>query len=339
MTHTITIRTTGRVIDVHQGETIFTAALRVGIAYPHGCRSGRCGACKTRLIEGEVEMLRHTPFALSERERSEGLILACRAVPQTDGTVLWLDQDEETLAHPHRTLLGRVTDVADATHDIKRIQLAIENGGPFVYSAGQYARVTVPGAPPCDYSVASLPGQDSIEFHVRHVPGGATSTRIVSTLRVGDIVRVEGPFGSSYLRERHTGPIPCVAGGSGLAPIKSIVATAAAGRLRQPIHVYFGARSERNLYLVDWFTSLASMHPNVMFVPVLWEPDAPTERRTGYVSDALAQDLADCDGWKAHVTGPPAMVEATGQALTQRGLRAQDLHADVFFTPELAPAA
>jgi CDP-4-dehydro-6-deoxyglucose reductase/ferredoxin-NAD(P)+ reductase (naphthalene dioxygenase ferredoxin-specific) len=260
-------------------------------------------------------MLSHTPFALTDQERREGLILACRAVPRTDGTVLWLNQDE-VHEHPDRDMRCRVVEIVDATHDIKRVRLTIDDGGSFVYSAGQYARVTIPGAPPRDYSMASWPGQDDLEFHIRRVPGGATSTRIASLLKVGDAVRVEGPFGSSHLRERHTGPILCVAGGSGLAPIKSIVATAVAAGLRQPIHVYFGVRAERDLYLVGWFATLVSMHPNVTFIPVLSEPDAPpTEHRTGYVSDALASDLADCDGWKAYVAGPPVMVEATARVL------------------------
>jgi CDP-4-dehydro-6-deoxyglucose reductase/ferredoxin-NAD(P)+ reductase (naphthalene dioxygenase ferredoxin-specific) len=186
--------------------------------------------------------------------------------------------------------------------------------------------------------MASLPGQDHIEFLVRRVPGGVTSTRMTSSLRIGDSVQVEGPFGSAYLRERHGGPILCVAGGSGLAPIKSIVAAAVVG-LRQPIRVYFGARSERDLYLVDWFTALSSTHPNLTFIPILSEPDAPTVYRAGLVSDAIASDLTDLDGWKAYVAGPPAMVEATGRVLQQRGLQSHDLHADVFFTPELAPVA
>jgi CDP-4-dehydro-6-deoxyglucose reductase/ferredoxin-NAD(P)+ reductase (naphthalene dioxygenase ferredoxin-specific) len=162
---------------------------------------------------------------------------------------------------------------------------------------------------------------------------------MTSGLRVGDVVHVEGPFGSAYLREGHAGPILCVAGGSGLAPIKSIVAAAAVAGLRQPIRVYFGVRSSRDLYLVEWFTALRSIHPNLTFIPVLSGPDAPTVHRTGPVSEAIAQDLADLDGWKAYVAGPPAMVEATGRVLQQRGLQPRDLHADVFFTPKLAPAA
>lgn len=339
MAHVISIHGTNRVIRVQADQTILDAAIASGIDYPHGCRSGRCGACKTRLLNGDVGMLAHTPFALSEAERQDGYILACRAVPRTDGSILLPGQDEVPPEHPRQNLLCRVISTFSATHDIRHIRLAVESGGPFTYSPGQYARITLPGAPPRDYSMASLPGQDHLEFLVRRVPGGITSTRMTSSLRIGDVVHVEGPFGSAYLRERHAGPILCVAGGSGLAPIKSIVGAAAVAGMRQPIRVYFGVRSKRDLYLVEWFTALRSVHPDMTFIPVLSAPHAPTVHRTGLVSEAIAQDLADLDGWKAYVAGPPAMVEATGRVLQQRGLQPRDLHADVFFTPELAPAA
>lgn len=338
MSHRIHVRSTGRTITVPEGQTILGAALDAGIAYPHGCRSGRCGACKSRLVEGNVELLPHTPFSLTEQERQQGLILACRALPQTSCEVLWLHGDADAVEHPVLDLQARIVEITDATHDIKRVRLAIEGGQSFRFSAGQYARLTFPGAPPRDYSMANHPDEAVLEFHIRRVPEGRTSGHIASSAKAGDVIRLEGPFGSSYLRERHAGPIVCVAGGSGLAPIKSIVETALSSGLRQPIRVYFGARAEEDLYLLDFFAALAKRHANLSFVPVLSAPNGPTDRLVGFVSDVMARDLADCDGWKAYVAGPPAMVEAAGAVLVQRGLRPQDMHADVFFTPELTPA-
>lgn len=338
MSHRIHVRSTGRTITVPEGQTILGAALDAGIAYPHGCRSGRCGACKSRLVEGNVELLPHTPFSLTEQERQQGLILACRALPQTSCEVLWLHGDADAVEHPVLDLQARIVEITDATHDIKRVRLAIEGGQSFRFSAGQYARLTFPGAPPRDYSMANHPDEAVLEFHIRRVPEGRTSGHIASSAKAGDVIRLEGPFGSSYLRERHAGPIVCVAGGSGLAPIKSIVETALSSGLRQPIRVYFGARAEEDLYLLDLFAALAKRHANLSFIPVLSAPNGPTDRLVGFVSDVMARDLADCDGWKAYVAGPPAMVEAAGAVLVQRGLRPQDMHADVFFTPELTPA-
>lgn len=336
MTKHIGLRQAERTIAVPEGVTILEAALADGIAYPHGCRSGRCGACKSRLVSGEVDLLDHSRFALSDEEKAQGLILACRAIPATDASVAWLGGDEATPSHPRRRLNCRVTEIGDATHDIKLIRLAIDGADPLGFTAGQYARLTFPGAPTRDYSMASAPGDREFEFHIRRVPGGAASQRIHKLLKLGDPVLMEGPFGSSYLREQHAGPILCVAGGSGLAPIKGIVEAAMARCMKQPIHVYFGARSECDLYLVDHFEGLAQRHPNLTFTPVLSDAPMETRLRTGFVTDAVAKDLHDFDGWKAYVAGPPPMVEAAMQVCKARGLRSEDLHADVFFTPEEA---
>jgi CDP-4-dehydro-6-deoxyglucose reductase/ferredoxin-NAD(P)+ reductase (naphthalene dioxygenase ferredoxin-specific) len=334
MTKHVHIRQAERTLAVPADQTILEAALADGIAYPHGCRSGRCGACKSRLVSGTVDLLDHSRFALSEGEKAEGLILACRAIPTTDAVVAWLGGDEEVVSHPRRRLNCRVTAVDDATHDIKRIRLAIEGAAPLAFTPGQYARLTFPGSPARDYSMASQPEAPELEFHIRRVPGGAATDRIHARLQRGDMVSLEGPFGSSYLREQHAGPILCVAGGSGLAPINGIVEAAIARGMQQPIHVYFGARGERDLYLVDHFERLAQRHLNLIFTAVLSEPPSATRWRTGFVTDAVAADLLDLDGWKVYLAGPPAMADAAMRIVVERGVRPGDVHADVFFTPE-----
>ncbi len=333
MTKHVEIRQAGRTIAVPKGVTILEAVLADGIAYPHGCRSGRCGSCKSRLVSGKVDLLNHSRFALSDEEKAHGLILACCAIPTTDAIVAWLGGDEEIPSHPRRRLNCRVTAIEDVTHDIKHIQLVIDGADPLAFTPGQYAQLTFQGSPTRDYSMASGPGERELKFHIRRVPGGAATERIHALLKLGDIVLVEGPFGFSYLREQHAGPILCVAGGSGLAPIKGIVEAAIALGMKQPIHVYFGVRSDRDLYLVDHFEELAQRYPNLTFTPVLSDAPFGGRWRTGFVTDAVAEDLQDFDGWKAYVAGPPPMVEAAMQISTARGLRSEDLHADVFFTP------
>lgn len=324
---------TGRTIEIPAGETLLGAALGQSIDYPHGCRSGRCGACKSRLLDGEVDLLPHTPFALSAEERAQGLILACRALPRSDVTVAWLGDEDEVAEFPVRRLPGHIASLADATHDIKILRIALDDRRAFDFRPGQYARLTYAGAPPRDYSMASRPDEELLEFHVRRVPGGATSCRIFDRARSGDPVSVEGPFGSAFLREKHAGPILAAAGGSGLAPVKAIVETALAKGMRQPIHVYVGARSPRDLYMVNRFAVLAQTYPSLNFVPALSNETA-SDIRAGPVSKVIGDDITDMDGWKAYLAGPPAMVEATGSVLLERGIRAADIHADVFFTPE-----
>ena len=186
----------------------------------------------------------------------------------------------------------------------------------------------------------TLPGDPVLEFHIRR---SATATATVSAyiadkLKVGDPVRVEGPFGASHLREGHRGPIIAVAGGSGMAPLKSIVERALGLGMPQHIYFYFGVRSERDLYLHDHFVALAKKHPTLHFIPVLSEGDG-MDRRCGLVHEAVAADFDEFDGCKAYLAGPPVMVEAATRLMEQRGMRRLDIHADAFYTAaEMAQA-
>lgn len=338
MSKTIEIRQEQSRFPARDGQTILDAALENGVAYPHGCRSGRCGACKSRLIEGEVEILQHSRFALTDEEKESGLILACRALPKTNAVVAWIGADDESTTVPPRKLDGVVVSIDDLTHDIRRIRILPDNGAPLSFAAGQYADITFGEAPSRSYSMANRPSEPELEFHIRRVPGGVTSNYVHTALKPGDRVALEAPQGSAHLREYHSGPILCIAGGSGLAPIKSIVETAIAHGMKQPIHIYFGARAERDLYLVRHFETLALQHSNVTFTPVLSETQV-SQHRLGFVTQAVGDDLLNLGNWKVYVAGPPPMVDAAMEIAFARGLRVEDMHADVFFTPEQqAPA-
>lgn len=330
MAHTVRIARRAAPVAVETGQTVLEAALQAGAPCPHGCRSGNCGACKSRLLRGEVEMAPRSEFALTGAERAAGLVLACRTVPWGDAEIAWLGEDD--VAHPVRKVAGRVEAVEAMTHDISAVRVSIADGGPFAFSAGQYCRLRFAGLPARDFSMANMPGEEKLEFHVRRVAGGAVSAYVADRLAVGEAVGLEGPFGAAFLRESHCGPIYAVAGGSGLAPAKSIVERALAGGAARGVSLYFGVRDERDLYLEDRFESLARAHANFRFVPVLSGPGAPTRRRTGLVHEALAADAAGFDGCKAYVAGPPPMVEAACALLAARGMRREDVHADAFYT-------
>jgi len=331
MAFQVRIRQSDTPVAVEPGQTILAAALAQGVAYPHGCQSGNCGACKSRQHAGDIELAPYSEYALTAAERADGLILACRATPWSDAEVAWLDADD-LVVHPIRQMTCRVAALEQATHDIRIVRLDILSGGPFTFSAGQFARVSFSGLAARDYSMANRPDAAGLEFHIRQLGGGTASVYAATRLKVGDTVAVEGPYGTSYLRERHTGPIVAIAGGSGLAPIKSIVETALGIGLRQPMHLYFGVRDERDLYLEDHFRALAAQHPNLRFTPVLSDPRAPTRRRTGFVHLAALDDITDLDGTKAYIAGPPVMVEAASALLEHRGVRREDIHADAFYT-------
>ncbi len=229
-----------------------------------------------------------------------------------------------------RDLTCRVAAIDPLTRDIRRVRLEILEGGPLVFAAGQYASIRFPGQPARDYSIASLPGEPMLEFHIRSSATGTASRYVLERLRAGDTVRLRAPFGESYLREDHHGPILAVAGGSGLGPMRSIVETALARAPDRSVTLYFGVRDECDLYMEDRFRALMDRHAGFRFVPVLSEPSGPSSRRTGFVHEAVARDIPHLAGWKAYLAGPPPMVEATVAVLAARGLSAADIHADSF---------
>jgi len=331
MEFTVTIKGHDSPITVEMGRTILDSGIEQGAPFAYSCRSGNCGTCKCRLLSGDVEMSPYSEFALSDQEKDQGYILACRAVPWEDCEIELLE-DDEIAVHPQRRLACSVVSIAELTHDIRELRLKIESGGPYTFTPGQYASVKFDDLPARDFSMASQPDDDELVFYIRLVEGGEVTGYLANTLSVGETVRVEGPQGTAHLREgRHT-PILAIAGGSGLSPIRSIVDRAVALGWDEPIHVYFGVRDEHDLYCQDHFEALAERHANLAFTPVLSEPSGETERRTGLVTDVVKADFESLEGFTAYLAGPPPMVEAAQEMLPQLGISPQAVHADAFYT-------
>jgi len=233
--------------------------------------------------------------------------------------------------HDVREINCEVDAFGELTHDTRSIRLKIMEGGPLAFSAGQYAKVVYPNGIEKYYSIASIPGDTGLEFHIRRSGEGSSSSHFVlDELAIGDPVTVTAPMGESYLRADHPGPMLCVAGGSGLAPIRSIVETSLRDQPEREVHLYFGVRDERDIYFEERFTSLADSHDRFFFTPVLSEPSGETARRTGFVHEAVASDLSDFSNWKAYLCGPPIMVDSVKDLLKQHGVHDDDIYADAY---------
>jgi CDP-4-dehydro-6-deoxyglucose reductase/ferredoxin-NAD(P)+ reductase (naphthalene dioxygenase ferredoxin-specific) len=333
---TITIAQWGVPVQARKG-TILDAALAAGVPFPHSCRAGDCGDCKSRLDCGDVLSLEPPdPAVLSQDERDSGVVLACRCWPKTDVTVSWLADFDPAEAAPIRQMSARVVGLEDATYDTKRLLLEVD-GAPLAFAAGQFARLSFGRLPARSYSMANRPDEPVLEFHIRRVPDGLASGYVADQLRLGEIVRLEGPFGTATLKPNHGGPILAVAGGAGLAPILSIVRTALAKGFGHPIHLYFGVRHERDVYDEGELRALAAAHPNLRIEIALSREQGSGERRNGYVQDAIAADLPNLAGMKLYVAGPPRMVDAVTAFAKSRGVATGDIHADPF-TPSALPA-
>lgn len=314
-------------VPVKRG-SILDAALGAGVPYPHSCRAGECGACKTQLHSGEVKLDPCAPEALSEQERASGLILACRARPQTDVRIEWLSKSAAPAVCPLRKVLAEVTALEQATHDIVRVHIALR-GEPLQFAAGQYARLCFAGLPPRPYSMANRPGNPLLEFHVRRVPNGKISNFVADELQPGDVLRFEGPFGSAHLQAGRDRPLLLVAGGSGLAPMLSILRAAVLAAPQQ-IHLYHGVRSMADLYDTDVIDVHAAV-ARVRRVAVLSAAAAERRCRAGFVHEAVAADFDSLEGHDIYVAGPPPMVDAVKRAVIERGAQPEHVSADPFY--------
>lgn len=359
MIHRLAITDWPEPVDVFARETILDALLRAGVSISHGCRSGTCGACKARLVRGDVELASHSVYALTARDRADGLVLTCRAYPTSDGEITRLGTNE-VAAHPLRRLECVVSDIEDPTRAIRRVRLRVVKGGRFAFSAGQFASVTFAGHPPRDYSMANRPSDPLLEFHIRRIDGGASSVHATTDLEIGDIVRVDGPYGACWLRQSHPGPIIAVAEGSGLAPMKSIVETALAKGMGQQIRLYVAATSESDLYLEDHFHRLEQRFGNFSFSPVLEKSPVGKKPRGGTSRDNMLttetgklfvkihpSKIGKSPGYfaiennftphkvKVYSAGLPDMIDALTRTMLAHGVHPGDIHAEPF---HVAPA-
>ena len=338
MSVTVTVADLNQSAPAEEGQTVLDALLSHGIGFAYSCQAGNCGTCRCELVSGDILELEYSEHALSAEDRSRGIVLACRSQMWSDVVVRRLDA-EEFVVHPSRVMRCRVAECSHRTHDILRLRLEIVAGGPFDFSAGQYAQLEFPMAPGVvrDYSMANRPSEELLEFHIRIMPkAGSVSSRVAAALKPGDMVKLSGPMGTSYLRAQHAGSMLCVAGGSGLAPIRSIIETALHGGFDQPVHLYFGVRAERDVYFEQELAELQRRFPSFRAHIVLSEPRAQAAetllpRRRGLVTEAVAADFPALTGFKAYFAGPPPMVDAASALVRQRGIGARDIHADAFF--------
>jgi naphthalene 1,2-dioxygenase ferredoxin reductase component len=233
------------------------------------------------------------------------------------------------VVHTARIVKGTVTAIEVVTHDIRRIRVRLAK--PMAFSAGQYAILQFTPEHIRPYSMAGLHDDAEWEFQIRRVPDGRVTAFVFDELQVGAALRISGPLGTAYLRQKHTGPMLCVGGGTGLAPVLSIVRGALAVGMDNPIHLYFGVRSAEDVYDADRLQALAAAHPNVKVRIVVATGAAAAGQRSGLVTDTIEKDLGTLTGWRAYLCGAPALVDALNLLVTRLGVEPGHVHADAFY--------
>ena len=322
----------GRVLEVKSGESVLEAALRQGVALPYGCRNGACRSCRGRIVEGAVHYPDGPPKAQQPSDRDDGFVLLCAAHLRAGARieVEEIDADRDIVV---RTLLCRLVEKEVLAHDVVALRLRLQEGERLRFLAGQYVDVVLRDGRRRAFSLANAPnGESHYELQIRHVPGGEFSAYAFDHLKPRAILRLHGPLGSFYLRKTPPRPAVLIAGGTGFAPIKSIIEDALNAGFAQPMHLYWGVRARRDLYHDTLARRWAREHENFHYTPVLSEPTAQCgwRGRTGFVHQAVLEDFPDLSGWGAYLSGPPPMVIAARRALVTQGLDPTCLHSDSF---------
>ena len=340
MSLTVTLKPAERSFNVERDERILAAAIRQGIGLPYGCRDGACGSCKSRLLEGRVIHGAHQEKALSADEEAAGFILTCCATPQTD-CVVEARSVPGAGEFPILKLPSRVLSIDKPTADVAVVKLQLPANQNLQYRAGQYVEFILRDGARRSYSMANAPHQlgtpPAIELHIRHMPGGKFTDHVFGAMKEKDILRMEGPFGSFFLRETSEKPLVLLASGTGFAPIKALIEHMEFKGITRPAVLYWGCRSKADLYLHEWAEAAAARLPHLRYVPVLSEPKAEDgwTGRTGLVHQAVMADLPDLSGHQVYACGAPVMVESA-----QRDFTAQcHLPEDEFFADSFTSAA
>jgi ferredoxin-NAD(P)+ reductase (naphthalene dioxygenase ferredoxin-specific) len=315
-----------RTISVNPGANLLATLRENNVPISYSCTAGRCGTCRCKVVEGNVADT-VDPGCVIDAGGGQ-YVLACTSVMIGDCTIE-IPEPDEVIIHPARILKATVSAVDRMTHDIVRLRL--RTAKPLDYSPGQYATLQFTPEHLRPYSMAGLPGDDELEFHIRIVKDGLVSGYVDRHLKAGDTVRVSGPLGTSYLRTRHEGPMLCVAGGTGLAPVLAIVRGALEAGMRNDIHVYFGVRSERDIYCTDALSRLAERHSNLTVHVVVAEGSGNPALRSGVVTEAVARDWTSLGGWRAYLCGAPPMVDAATVVARERGIETNHIYADAFY--------
>lgn len=335
MSFQITVQPSGRSYQAGADETLLAAGIRQGIGLPYGCKDGACGSCKCRKLEGQVVHGEHQSKALGADEEAAGYVLTCCARPLSD-VVLESRQVTDAHSFPVKKMPARVSTLTRASPDVMVMQLQLPANDALRYHAGQYVEFILRDGARRSYSMANAPHLGpGVELHIRHMPGGKFTDHVFGAMKEKDILRVEGPYGSFFLREESAKPMILLASGTGFAPIKAIIEHMQFKRSQRPAVLYWGGRRPHDLYMDEWVRARVAEMPSLRYVPVVSDalPEDQWGGRTGFVHRAVLQDTPDLSGHQVYACGAPIVIESARKDYTaQAGLPDEEFFADSFTT-------
>jgi CDP-4-dehydro-6-deoxyglucose reductase len=329
----VTIDGTGSTFMVNEGESVLSAALRQGVMLPYSCKNGTCGSCRGRIESGSVHYPFHPPLALEDDELAAGDALLCQAEPLED-LVVGAREIEAVRDIPVRMMPARVIDKALLAPNVMKLVLKLPAALRLQFLAGQYLDILLPAGKRRAFSIASAPASEGeLELHVRHVDGGDFTGWVFDELRLRDILRLEGPLGTFFVRnDKPDRPMIMMGGGTGFAPLKSMIEDLLAHGDKRPIHLFWGARTHSELYLESLIHEWEQRHPHIRYSSAISEAEDARSQRgfAGYVHEAVIDAYPDLSAHDVYMSGPPAMIDVARHAFMDHGVPRRRLFYDSF---------
>ncbi|HPE29322.1 MAG TPA: 2Fe-2S iron-sulfur cluster binding domain-containing protein [Candidatus Mcinerneyibacteriales bacterium] len=321
-------------LAVQGGSTLLSTLMNEEIFIPSACGGrGSCGFCKVRVLEGAGEILPTELPHLSEEERRSSIRLSCQLKVKKD---MRIEIPEELFNV--KQFRGVVAGIRDLTYDIKEVTIRLLEPAEISFKAGQYIQLETPEYELADepvyraYSVSSVPSlKDTVELEIRRVPNGICTTYVHDYMKEGDTVTLNGPYGEFFLRDSDR-RIVFIAGGSGNAPIKSILSDMAEKKNGRKALYFFGARTTKDLFLMEEMTSFEKKLDDFTYIPALSEP-AEEDRwtgETGLITDVIEKRLEGGVETEAYLCGSPGMIAACIKVLTAKGIPEELIFYDKF---------
>jgi toluene monooxygenase electron transfer component len=316
-------------------DTLLRAGLRAGFGMPYECNTGCCGTCKVELLSGTVEAEWAAAPGLNDRDRAKNRVLACQSRPTSDCAIKVRLRPENVPEHRPARFRATLVGTRDLTHDLREFRFQAEGGPGFL--PGQYALFALPGVTGHrTYSVSNVDeGNGAWEFMVKRMPGGV-GTAALFALPVGTTLDLDGPYGLAFLRKESPRDLLCIAGGSGLAPVLSVVR----GASREPalaqrqVHVFYGARTPKDICGDAELAALPGFGTRIHFQPVVSnaEPGDGWDGPTGFVHEHVRAKFGErFNDFECYFAGPPAMAQAVQQMFIEKRVPYSQVHFDSFY--------
>ena len=308
-------------------DTILVAAQRQNLYLNHSCQTGRCQSCKAKVLSG-TSIAKVDEIGLSEEDKENGYILTCVRTPTSD-VILDLDDLSDYKLESVRTLPSKINRITKLSTDVIELELRLPPQSSFKYLSGQYVNF-IKGDYKRSYSVANYNKFSNLVFFIKRYQGGLFSNYLFNEAKVNDLLRIEGPIGTFFLRNTDKKNIIFLATGTGIAPVKAILEQMNddnTGLPNKNIFLFFGGRFVEDLFWKPEFSNI-----NVNFIPVLSKNTEDWDGSTGYVQDILLSKSINLSDSVVYACGSEKMIDDSNKILIQNGLAEDSFYSDAFVT-------